>query len=60
MARKNVKLSIVFADISGSTRLYESLGDQVARQLIAECIELMTEQVTKYSGYSDQWVGLGG
>ena len=33
MARKTATLTTVFADISGSTRLYELLGDAVARRL---------------------------
>lgn len=57
MARKAATLAIVFADISGSTRLYESLGDQTARQLIAECLEVMTEQVAKYSGTVIKTIG---
>jgi adenylate cyclase len=31
--------TILFADIAGSTRLYEQLGDAQARMLIAHCIE---------------------
>lgn len=57
MARKVANLSIVFADISGSTRLYESLGDAVARELIAACLGVMTEQVDKYSGAVIKTIG---
>ena len=48
MGRKSVTLSIVFADISGSTRLYETLGDAVARELVAQCLGLMSESIEKY------------
>ena len=57
MARKPANLSIVFADISGSTRLYETLGDSIAQQLIADCLTLMTESVHKYSGTVIKTIG---
>ncbi len=57
MARKPANLSIVFADISGSTRLYETLGDSIAQQLIADCLKLMTESVEKFSGTVIKTIG---
>ncbi len=57
MGRKAVTLSIVFADISGSTRLYETLGDTVARELIAECLALMSEHVDKHGGKVIKTIG---
>jgi class 3 adenylate cyclase len=57
MARKAANLSIVFADISGSTRLYENLGDQVARELVAECLSVMTEHVDKHGGQVIKTIG---
>ena len=57
MARKSATLSIVFADISGSTRLYETLGDAVARELVSQCLELMSEQVFKYDGTIIKTIG---
>ena len=43
-------LAILFADVCGSTRLYETLGDASARKMIARCIELMTESTAKHGG----------
>jgi class 3 adenylate cyclase len=57
MTRKSVTLSIVFADISGSTRLYEDLGDAVARELVAQCLALMTEQIERFSGTVIKTIG---
>ena len=57
MARKPANLSIVFADISGSTRLYETLGDSLAQKLIADCLEVMIESVHKYSGTVIKTIG---
>ncbi|MEM7252485.1 MAG: adenylate/guanylate cyclase domain-containing protein, partial [Pseudomonadota bacterium] len=57
MTRKTANLSIVFADISGSTRLYENLGDDIARGLIADCLELMTQCVVKQRGRVVKTIG---
>lgn len=57
MARQAATLAIVFADISGSTRLYETLGDQAARELVAECLGVMTEQVEKFNGIVIKTIG---
>ena len=57
MSRRNVTLSTVFADISGSTRLYESLGDAVARELVAQCLELLTQQIQRHDGTVIKTIG---
>jgi diaminopimelate decarboxylase len=33
--------AILFADVSGSTSLYEKLGDQRAREVVATCIDVV-------------------
>jgi len=43
-------LAIVFADISGSTSLYELLGDAAARHRIAVCLEQLTGVVIAHRG----------
>lgn len=43
-------LAIVFADISGSTSLYELLGDAAARHRIAVCLETLTAVVIRHQG----------
>ncbi len=57
MAPKTTNLAIMFADISGSTQLYESLGDAVARKKVAECLELMGEVVRRYHGVVIKTIG---
>jgi adenylate cyclase len=37
----DVRLTVLFADIVGSTRLYELMGEAAARTAIAQCLELM-------------------
>ena len=44
---KDIELAILFADVVGSTRLYELMGDLRARDMVSTCIEVMrtaTEQ----------------
>ena len=57
MARNTANLAIVFADISGSTRLYETLGDAIARELVSQCLELMTVQITRFDGTVIKTIG---
>lgn len=55
--RDTVRLSIVFADIAGSSRLYELLGDSPARTLIADCLGLLAEQTARYGGTVIKTIG---
>ena len=57
MARKAATLAIVFADISGSTKLYERLGDAIARELVAQCLGVMSEYIEKHSGRVIKTIG---
>ncbi|MBF0283331.1 MAG: adenylate/guanylate cyclase domain-containing protein [Magnetococcales bacterium] len=50
-------LSIMFADISGSTRLYETLGDVRARDLTSRCVELMSRTVITFQGRVIKTIG---
>jgi len=51
------EVAILFADISGSTMLYEKLGDQLARQLIARCISIMNRAITAHHGTLIKTIG---
>jgi len=57
MAPKTTNLAIMFADISGSTRLYESLGDAVARKKVSECLDLMSDVIKRYHGVVIKTIG---
>ncbi|CAK0770696.1 Adenylate/guanylate cyclase domain-containing protein [Gammaproteobacteria bacterium] len=50
MAAQVHSLAIMFADISGSTALYESLGDVVARRIVAGCLATLTEITLRNQG----------
>jgi adenylate cyclase len=43
-------LAVLFADVSGSTRLYDTLGDVQAKLMVDECIALMRRVVPQYGG----------
>jgi len=57
MAKETASRAIVFADISGSTRLYETLGDAIARELVSQCLDVMTEQVNRHNGAVIKTIG---
>src|SRR5438552_4066304 len=38
---KEIEVAILFADVVGSTKLYEQLGDLRARDMVGICIEVM-------------------
>ena len=49
--------AVLFADIVGSTRLYETLGDTRAKSLIDECIGTMRDVVEQYGGRVVKTIG---
>ncbi|MGB7649858.1 MAG: adenylate/guanylate cyclase domain-containing protein [Gallionella sp.] len=44
------KLAVLFADICGSTALYDSLGDDLARRLISQCLKLLCAELPAQQG----------
>ncbi|SMF95028.1 Adenylate cyclase, class 3 [Methylomagnum ishizawai] len=50
-------LCVLFADVSGSTHLYESLGDKQAMRIIGECIKRMDSATKLHGGTTVQIVG---
>jgi adenylate cyclase len=47
---KDIELAIVFADVVGSTRLYELMGDLRARDMVAICIDVMRSATEQHQG----------
>ncbi|MCG8671673.1 MAG: adenylate/guanylate cyclase domain-containing protein [Pseudomonadales bacterium] len=43
-------MTILFADVAGSTTLYEKMGDNVAQQMIGRCLKFMTEICHQHDG----------
>ncbi len=48
--REEVEVVILFADVVGSTQLYEELGDDTAREMVARSLEIMREATEGDSG----------
>jgi len=44
------ELAILFADVVGSTQLYEALGDEVARETVQTCVDAMKQSTEKFGG----------
>jgi class 3 adenylate cyclase len=47
---KDIELAILFADVVGSTRLYELMGDMRARDMVAICIDVMRTATEQHQG----------
>jgi class 3 adenylate cyclase len=47
---KDIELAILFADVVGSTKLYEQMGDIKARDMVAACIDIMRTATDAHSG----------
>src|SRR5262245_9932095 len=55
--RQTTELAVLFADISGSTRLYDVLGDARAKALVDECLTAMGGIVRRYRGRVIKTIG---
>jgi class 3 adenylate cyclase len=51
------QLAMLYADIAGSTALYEEHGDVIARNVTAICVEVMSEVVMKFKGRIVKTIG---
>jgi len=54
---KDIELAILFADVVGSTRLFEALGDQRARAMVAICIDVMRSATEAHNGAVIKTIG---
>jgi class 3 adenylate cyclase len=54
---RDIEVAIVFADVVGSTQLYEQLGDDKARVMVARCIEIMREATEGHGGTVIKTIG---
>jgi len=49
-ASPDKKLAILFADVVGSTQLYDVLGDDRARETVQQCLLVMKQATEQYGG----------
>ncbi len=55
--RENNQLAIMFADIAGSTKLYETIGNDRAREVTSRCIALLSAVTAEYKGRVVKTIG---
>ena len=51
------QVTVLFADVSGSTKLYESEGDEVAMEAIARCLDQLRQTVESSGGRVVKTIG---
>jgi len=47
---KDIEVAILFADVVGSTRLYDQMGDLRARDMVATCLDVMRSATEQHQG----------
>ena len=57
MSEQAIEAAVMFADVSGSTKLYETVGDAVAHAAIEKCIKLMSEKTVAAKGRVVKTIG---
>jgi class 3 adenylate cyclase len=57
MTRESINLAVLFADIARSTHLYEVLGDTTAKNLISDCISMLSQIVKQFHGSVIKTIG---
>ena len=55
--REQRRLAIMFADIAGSTKLYETIGDAKAREVTSRCIALLSRLTEEHQGRVIKTIG---
>jgi class 3 adenylate cyclase len=54
---KDIELAILFADVVGSTRIYEVMGDLRARDMVLTCVEIMRSATEQNHGTVIKTIG---
>jgi class 3 adenylate cyclase len=57
ITREMSKLAVLFVDISGSTRLYSTLGDNAAQVVVNACVTMLTSVATRFHGRVVKTIG---
>jgi class 3 adenylate cyclase len=52
-------LAVLFADVSGSTALYEALGDREAHRVVARCLDCLRSAAIEFGGRVVKFTGDG-
>ncbi len=54
---KDLEVAIVFADVVGSTQLYEKFGDTKASETVASCLDIMKDATYQFNGTVIKTIG---
>ncbi len=54
---KDSEVAILFADVVGSTQLYDKFGDTKARETVARCLDVMKDATHKFNGTVIKTIG---
>lgn len=54
---KDIELAILFADVVGSTRIYEVMGDSRARDMVLTCVDIMRGATERHHGTVIKTIG---
>jgi adenylate cyclase len=54
---KDIELAILFADVVGSTRIYEVMGDMRARDMVLTCVDIMRSATEMHEGTVIKTIG---
>jgi class 3 adenylate cyclase len=54
---QDLEVAILFADVVGSTRLYDEFGDSKASETVAICLNVMKESTYKFNGTVIKTIG---
>jgi class 3 adenylate cyclase len=54
---KDLEVAILFADVVGSTQLYDKFGDTKASETVAACLEVMKDATLQYEGTVIKTIG---
>ena len=57
MAEQSSEAAVLFADVSGSTKLYETAGNAVAHAAVESCVNLMREKTLAAKGRVIKTIG---
>jgi adenylate cyclase len=55
--KQDNQVTILFADVVGSTHLYEALGDEKARETVQSCVDIMKQATEQYGGSVIKTIG---
>jgi adenylate cyclase len=57
MPKENIECVLLFADVAGSTKLYESLGDVAAQATLAQVLSMLAQITSTFNGKVIKTIG---